>query len=90
MDTWIVTVGEKQIELHAKGFDILCYLAENQRKILTKKQIYEEILHEKYAHDDSNIMGYISKLRKKIELDPNNPTYIQTVKDVGYCFSREV
>lgn len=30
--------------------------------------------------DDDNIMGYISKLRKQIEPDPNNPTYIQTVK----------
>lgn len=90
MDTRIVTAGKEQIELHAKEFDILCYLAKNQGKILTKIQIYEEIWHEQYAYDDSNIMAHISKLRKKIEPDPNTPTYIQTVKGVGYRFSREV
>jgi DNA-binding response OmpR family regulator len=90
LDTRIVHLGEGQVELHAKEFDILCYLAKHQGRILTKQQIYEEIWQEPYAYDDNNIMGYISKLRKQIEADPNNPTYIQTVKGVGYRFSREV
>lgn len=90
MDTRIVTVGENLIELHPKEFDILLYLAKNQGKILTKQQIYEKVWQEQYAFDDNNIMGYISKLRKVIELDPNSPTYIQTVKGVGYRFSQEV
>jgi DNA-binding response OmpR family regulator len=90
LDTRIVYIGDGQIELHAKEFDILCYLARNQGRILTKQQIFEEIWQEPYAYDDNNIMGYISKLRKQIEPDPNNPTYIQTVKGVGYRFSREV
>ena len=89
-DTRIVHIGDRQVEFHAKEFDILCYLAKNQGRILTKQQIYEEIWQEPYAYDDNNIMGYISKLRKKIEPDPNNPTYIQTVKGVGYRFSQEV
>jgi len=90
LDTRIVQIGDVQVELHVKEFDILCYLAKNQGRILTKQQIYEEIWQEQYAYDDSNIMGYISKLRKQIEPDSNNPTYIQTVKGVGYRFSREV
>ncbi|WP_124067771.1 response regulator transcription factor [Clostridium sp. E02] len=90
LDTRIVQVEERQVVLHPKEFDILCYLARNQGRILTKQQIYEEIWCEPYAYDDNNIMGYISKLRKQIEPDQNNPTYIQTVKGVGYRFSREV
>ncbi len=90
LDTRIVHTGDVQVELHAKEFAILHYLAKNQGRILTKQQIYEEIWQEPYAYDDNNIMGYISKLRKQIEPDPNNPTYIQTVKGVGYRFSREV
>lgn len=90
LDTRVVTIGNKQVELHAKEFDILCYLAKNKGKILTKQQIYEEVWQEQYAYDDNNIMGYISKLRKSIESDPNSPSYIQTVKGVGYRFSREV
>jgi DNA-binding response OmpR family regulator len=89
LDTRIVHIGDGQVELHAKEFDILHYLAKNQGRILTKQQIYEEIWQEPYAYDDNNIMGYISKLRKQIEPDPNHPTYIQTVKGVGYRFSRE-
>lgn len=90
MDTRIVTARNEKIELHVKEFNILCYLAKNQGKILTKQQIYEEVWQEQYAYDDNNIMGYISKLRRSIEPDPNNPTYIQTVKGVGYRFNREV
>lgn len=90
LDTRIVQIEDRQVELHAKEFDILFYLARNQGRILTKQQIYEEIWQEPYAYDDNNIMGYISKLRKQIEPEPNNPTYIQTVKGVGYRFSREV
>lgn len=90
LDTRIVHISDEQVELHAKEFDILCYLAKNPGRILTKQQIYEEIWQEQYAYDDSNIMGYISKIRKQIEPDTNNPTYIQTVKGVGYRFSREV
>lgn len=89
-DTRVVTVEQEQVELYPKEFEILCYLAKNQGKILTKKQIYEEIWNEQYAYDDNNIMGHISKLRKKIEPNPNNPTYIQTVKGVGYRFNKEV
>ncbi|MDU5946200.1 MAG: helix-turn-helix domain-containing protein, partial [Paenibacillus macerans] len=42
------------------------------------------------AYDDSNIMAIISRLRKKIEQDSSHPTYLQTVKGVGYRFNREV
>lgn len=42
-----------------------------------------------YSFDDSNIMSFISKLRKKIEPDPEHPFYILTVRGVGYRFNRE-
>lgn len=66
------------------------FLAKNQGRILTKQQIYENVWGEAYVYDDSNIMAIISRLRKKIEEDPGSPRYIQTVKGIGYRFSREV
>ncbi|WP_425313751.1 response regulator transcription factor [Paenibacillus polymyxa] len=90
LETFIVLVNEKEVELPVKEFEILCYLAENQGKVLTKQQIYERVWQERYAYDDANIMGYISRLRKKIELDTNNPAYIQTIKGMGYRFNRGV
>ena len=77
-------------ELPPKEFDLLLLLAKNQGKILTKQQIYENVWGEEYVYDDSNIMAIISRLRKKIEENPGNPHYIQTVKGVGYLFNREV
>ena len=73
-----------------KEFDILVYCAQNQGKILTKQQIFEKVWQEPYVYDDNNIMAIISKLRKKIEDNPSSPTYIQTVKGIGYRFSKDV
>ena len=77
-------------ELPPKEFDLLLFLAKNQGKILTKQQIYENVWGEDYVYDDSNIMAVISRLRKKIEENPGNPRYIQTVKGIGSRFNREV
>ena len=71
------------------GLTIDC-LAGNQGKILTKRQIYESVWGEEYVYDDSNIMAVISRLRKKTEVNPGNPRYIQTVKGIGYRFNKEV
>lgn len=76
--------------LPPKEFDLLLFCARNQGKILTKKRIYEEVWGEEYVHDDSNIMAVISRLRKKLEENPGNPKYLQTIKGIGYRFNKEV
>lgn len=86
----IVTTEKGSFELLPKEFDLLLFCAENQGKILTKKQIYEAVWGEEYVYDDSNIMAVISRLRKKLEENPGRPKYIQTVKGIGYRFNREV
>ncbi len=85
-----VITGNGEFELPPKEFDVLLYLAGNQGKILTKRQIYESVWGEEYVYDDSNIMAVISRLRKKTEVNPGNPRYIQTVKGIGYRFNKEV
>lgn len=77
-------------ELPPKEFDLLLFCARNQGRILTKKQIYEEVWGEVYCYDDSNIMAIISRLRKKLEANPKELKYIQTIKGVGYRFNKEV
>lgn len=77
-------------ELPSKEFDLLLFFARNQGRILTKKQIYEEVWGEVYCYDDSNIMAIISRLRKKLEANPKESKYIQTIKGVGYRFNKEV
>lgn len=77
------------VELTGKEFDLLLFLASNRGRVFTKKQIYTQVWEEEYALDDNNIMSFISKLRKKIEPDPEHPFYILTVRGVGYRFNRE-
>lgn len=77
-------------ELPPKEFDLLLFCTKNQGKILTKQRIYEEVWGEEYVYDDSNIMAIISRLRKKLEENPRNPKYIQTIKGIGYRFNKEV
>lgn len=90
MDTHCVTTENGTFELPPKEFDLLLFCAQNQGKILTKQRIYEEVWGEPYFYDDSNIMAIISRLRKKLEKNPGNPKYIQTVKGIGYRFNKEV
>ena len=78
-----VTVRGVLVELTGKEFDLLVFLASN------KKQIYTQVWEDEYAFDDSNIMSFISKLRKKIEPNPEQPFYILTVRGVGYRFNKE-
>lgn len=84
-----VTVKDIPVLLTGKEFELLLFLASNKGRVFTKKQIYSQVWEEEYAFDDSNIMSFISKLRKKIEPDPDHPFYILTVRGVGYRFNKE-
>ncbi|MBV7272052.1 response regulator transcription factor [Clostridium sp. PL3] len=85
----IVSVNDIPVELTSKEFDLLSFLSSNKGRVFTKKQIYTQVWKEEYSFDDSNIMSFISKLRKKIEPDPDRPFYILTVRGVGYRFNKE-
>ena len=89
-DNRSITSVNGTFELPPKEFDLLLFCAKHQGKILTKQQIYEEVWGEPYFYDDSNIMAIISRLRKKLEENPGNPKYLQTVKGIGYRFNKEV
>ena len=83
---WVVRAGE-EIALTPKEFDILYFLAENRGEVFTKEQIYKAVWSENYLLDDSNIMAFIRKLRKKIEPNPDEPRYILTIWGIGYKFT---
>lgn len=85
----IVSINAVPVDLTSKEFDLLYFLASNKGRVFTKKQIYTHVWAEEYALDDNNIMSFISKLRKKIEPDPEHPFYILTVRGVGYRFNKE-
>lgn len=77
----------QEIALTPKEFDILAFLARNRGEVFTKEQIYRAVWEGDYLLDDSNIMAFIRKLRKKIEPNPDAPQYILTIWGIGYKFN---
>lgn len=90
LDARSITTEQGCFVLPPKEFDLLLCCARRQGKILAKAQIYEAVWGEPYVYDDGNIMAVISRLRKKLEKAPSHPHYLQTVKGIGYRFTKDV
>lgn len=84
-----VFVQDQEVNLTAKEFDLLYFLASNQGKVFTKMQLYRQIWENDDYYDPDNFMSFVSKLRKKIEAN-SQYNYIQTVKGLGYKINKEV
>ena len=79
-----VTKGEKEIELTAREFEILNYMAENIGRVISRERLYETIWGEDSFGCDNTIMVHIRHLREKIEDNPAIPEYVITMKGLGY------
>ena len=79
-----------EIALTPKEFDILAFLARNRGEVFTKEQIYQAVWDGTYLLDDSNIMAFIRKIRKKIEPNPDAPLYVLTIWGIGYKFNDQI
>lgn len=89
IDTEKCTVLKRKefLQLTSKEYKLLCFMAENPGKVFTKKQIYNNVWEEDFVYDNNTIMALISRLRKKIEDNPDTPQYVQTVWGIGYRFT---
>lgn len=81
-----VFCGEIEIILTKIEFDIICFLAQQNGRVVTYKELYEAVWNREYLRDDANIMAHIHRIRQKIEKDIKKPEYIQNVYGVGYRF----
>lgn len=79
-----VFIGNDQVKLTPKEFDILELLAGNKGIIFSIEKIYERVWGDMLYKSDNTVMVHIRKIRKKIEKEPKNPIYIKTVWGVGY------
>ena len=84
----ILKKGSERINLSAKEYEVLAYLASNPGKPLAPETIYSGVWKNAYG-DITAVAVYIQRLRKKIEDDPSNPRYIETVFGMGYRFCGE-
>ncbi len=79
-------INEKEVILTTKEFDLLVYLAANPNKVFTKEELFEKIWGIDSQGDIPTVTVHIRKIREKIEIDPSNPQYIETIWGVGYRF----
>ena len=76
----------QEIPLNRHEFDTLVYLARHPSWVQSKEQIYEAVWTEEVENYENAVMWCISRLRKKLEPDPDRLQYVHTVKGVGYKF----
>ena len=78
----IVKVGEKDIKLSPKEYDLLRLLVQHAGKVLTHKFLLRELWDD--LTDAQYLRVYVRQLRQKIEADPERPQFIQTETGIGY------
>jgi len=81
-----VVVGGKHVQLTAKEFDLLAFFARNPRQVFSRQQLMNGVWGYEAAFDTGTVTVHIRRLREKIEPDPAQPRWIETVWGVGYRF----
>jgi two-component system alkaline phosphatase synthesis response regulator PhoP len=85
-----VLLGGKPVELTQTEFKLLYMLMENAGYALTRIDLIEHALGYDYEGAERTLDSHIKNLRRKIERDPKQPIYIQTIYGVGYRFDGEL
>jgi len=85
-DACILKKNKERIPLSVKEYACLTWLTENPGKAMDVETIYNNVWKNSYG-DLTTVAVYIQRLRKKIEDDPANPVYIETVHGMGYRFT---
>ncbi len=80
----IVKIGNREIRLSPKEYDLLRLFVQHAGRVLTHRFLMHELWHD--TIDPQYLRVYVRQLRKKIEDDPENPQYVFTETGVGYRF----
>ncbi|HSD59298.1 MAG TPA: response regulator transcription factor [Burkholderiales bacterium] len=81
-----VSIDGAPVELTAKEFDLLLHFAENPGRVFTRSQLLDRVWGYTHSGYEHAVNSHINRLRAKIEKNPNQPEYVQTVWGVGYKF----
>ncbi len=82
-----LTLRGADVELTAKEFDLLFYFAQNPGRVYSRAQLLDHVWGYTHSGYEHTVNSHINRLRAKIEKNPNQPEFIQTVWGVGYKFS---
>jgi len=85
-----VHVLGRKVHLTPTEFKLLAVLLENAGRVVTQRDLLEQVWGQEYVDDIYYPRVYISQLRRKVERDAANPVYILTEHRVGYRFEKQV
>ena len=86
IDRHLVMINGAATSLPLKEFELLEFLLRNKGRVLTRTQLIDRVWGSDYFGDTKTLDVHIKRLRAKIENDPANPDYIQTIRGLGYKF----
>ncbi len=86
VDAHAVTVAGREVRLTPKEFDLLLYLAQHPRKVLTHRAILNAVWGGNSVEQNEYLRVFVGQLRKKLEPEASSPKYILTEPWVGYRF----
>ena len=81
-----VDINDISVALPLKEFELLEFLIRNSGRVLTRAQLIDRVWGSDYFGDTKTLDVHVKRLRAKIEQDPANPVYIQTIRGLGYKF----
>jgi two-component system response regulator ResD len=84
-----VRVGEREVELTQREFDLLLFLASHPGQVFSRDQLMDRVWQFSFYTDTTTVTVHIRRLRSKIESKPSKPEWIETVWGVGYRFRPE-
>jgi len=79
-----VTRAGKAINLTPLEFNLLTALASNPAQVFTREMLLEQVWGYQYKADTRLVNVHVQRLRSKVEIDPDNPTVVSTVRGIGY------
>jgi DNA-binding response OmpR family regulator len=82
-----VTRSGRRLHLTAREFDLLWFLASHPRRVFSRDHLMDRVWGYSAAFDTGTVTVHIRRLREKIEDDPSNPRWLETVWGVGYRFA---
>ncbi|UHA74877.1 response regulator transcription factor [Paenibacillus sp. 481] len=82
-----VFVNGKEAIMTAKEFDVLTFMATHPNRVFSKEHLFERLWGLDSVGDIATVVVHIRRIREKIELDPSNPQFIDTVWGAGYRFT---
>jgi DNA-binding response OmpR family regulator len=81
-----VTVAGVEVALTQREFELLLFLAQRPGRVFTRNELMDHVWQYSFYTDTSTVTVHIRRLRAKIEADPAQPRYLETVWGVGYRF----